>query len=254
MNELTPRSTHASHIPVIKYEPKSRSGEVLAPRGSVVVYLAASGSQQLRAIHASARGRISKDVLLKDVDRVDKDGHLISLHYGDTILADKVRVPRDGTAVRLILPFIGGDLAAGELRVQPLEGESVVEAIAVRHDPPLSTIEQAALSLLPSDLLTVHLGAALPGGVAMDNDEERRRQADEQRRAADEARQEQAMQRAEAQADAAEARAEARQQRREGQGSLLEVHLLESTIKSLSSIQTAGAMINIRRQLLGAKV
>jgi hypothetical protein len=95
-------------------------------------------------------------------------------------------------------------------------------------------------------MLSAQLGAALSGGIALNNDEERRRQAEEQRRAADEARLERAQQQAEAQAEAAEARAEARR------GGLMniDIHMLDATVKSISSIQTATAMIGIRRQLL----
>jgi len=175
----------------------------------------------------------------------------VTLTYGDQVLADEVRVPRDGQAVRLILPFTGGEIETQELLVRSAEGAGVVDAVAVRHDPPLSAVEAAALTLLPRDLLSVNLGVALPGGIAMDNDEERRRQAEEQRRAADEARQERAQQQAEAQAEAAEARAEARREAREAGGiSRMEIHMLDSTIRSISSLQTASAMLGIRRDLL----
>ena len=241
----------ASPIPMVRYEPTTMHGEVLAPRGSVVVYLAARDSAGLEAIRAVAGGRDAADALLQDVDRVDEDGYAVTLTYGDQVLADGVRVPRDGQPVRLILPFTGGEIETQELLVRSAEGAGVVDAVAVRHDPPLSAVEAAALTLLPRDLLSVNLGVALPGGIAMDNDEERRRQAEEQRRAADEARQERAQQQAEAQAEAAEARAEARREAREAGGiSRMEIHMLDSTIRSISSLQTASAMLEIRRDLL----
>lgn len=242
----------ASPIPVVRYEPTSLHGEVLAPRGSVVVYLAARDSRVLESIRAAAGGKEVAGAQLQDVDRLDEDGYAVTLTYGDQVLADQVRVPRDGQPVRLILPFTGGEIEAQELLVRSVdEGAGAVDAVAVRHDPPLSAVEAAALTLLPRDLLSVNLGAALPGGIAMDNEEERRRQAEEQRQAAEEARQERAQQQAEAQAEAAEARAEARREAREAGGiSRLEIHMLDSTIRSITSLQTASAMLGIRRDLL----
>jgi len=245
---------YTNQIPMVRYEPSSLHGEVLAPRGSVVVYLAAQGSEQLTSIRATAGGRRAAETLLEGVDRVDADGHLVSVTYADQVLAAEVPVPRDGRPVRLILPFTGGEVDAAELIVTTTEGPGVVDAVAVRHDPPLSAVEQAALTLLPRDQLSVNLGAALPGGIALDNEEERRRQEEEQRQAAEEARNERAAEQAEARAEAAEARAEQRREAREaGEGSRLDIHLLDATIKTLSSFQTANAMIEIRLDLLGGK-
>lgn len=47
---------YTNQIPMVRYEPSSLHGEVLAPRGTVVVYLAAQGSEQLSSIRATARG------------------------------------------------------------------------------------------------------------------------------------------------------------------------------------------------------
>ena len=238
--------SNTTQVPIIRYEPRSVRGEVLAPRGSIVIYLAAQGSQRLGAIRSQARGTASSEVGYKHKEGQVKDGHLVSLTFHEKVLAEKVQVPKDGEVVRLILPFIGGEIDKSALLVHELGDRGAVQAVAIRHDPPVSVVESAALSLLPRDMLSAQLGAALSGGIALNNDEERRRQAEEQRRAAEEARLERAQQQAEAQAEAAEARAEARR------GGLMniDIHVLEATVKSISSIQTATAMIGIRRQLL----
>ncbi|MBA2554599.1 MAG: hypothetical protein H0V10_13120 [Geodermatophilaceae bacterium] len=67
----------------------------------------------------------------------------------------------------------------------------------------------------------------------------------------EEARHERAAEQAEARADAAEARREAREA---GEASRLDIHLLDATIKTLSSFQTANAMIEIRLDLLGGQL
>ena len=234
---------HAHRVPVIPYEPRSLKGEVLAPRGSIVVYLAAKGSKALHEIHSlarhSAHGTAPKTTTAaKD----DKAAHHVSLSFHDKILAEKVPVPSTGEVVHLILPYAGAHFDTADLLLHAPDG---VEAIAVRHDPALTTIERAALSLLPRDLLSATIGAAI-SGAALNNEEERRRQADEQRQAQAEARAERAQQQAEAQADRAADRAE----RHQGNSGYLDIHMLETTIKSITAIQTATALIEIRRELL----
>ena len=241
--------SHSSQVPVVRYEPTSLRGEPLAPRGSVVVFLAARGSKELSAIRATASADGPAEALLAGTDAVDKDGYRVTLSYGDKTLAEEVPVPRDGRPVRLLLPFTGGEIEPGELLIRASGEGDEVEGVAVRHDPPLSAIEHAALTLLPKDMLSVNLGAALAGGVAGENDEERRRQ-EEAQRAAEEARQEQAMAQAEAQAEAAEARAEARREGGQAWESRVEIHMLDATVKSLSAFQTASSMLEIRRDLL----
>lgn len=233
-------------VPVVKYEPTSRRGEALAPRGSVVVYLAAAGSEQLTAIRDHGAGRAA-ELSMAGIDQIDPDGQPATLTYGDRVLAEGVAVPRDGRAVRLVLPYTGGELDASQLLVSSGEGEQAIDAVAVRYDPALSAVEQAALTLIPRDQLTVNLGAALAGGIALDNEEERRRQQEEQQRAAEEARMEQAMAAAEARADAAEARHDARGG---GDPSRFDVHLLDITAQTISPVQSAIAMLEIRRELL----
>jgi hypothetical protein len=249
MNDTGPTDSRCIQLPIIPYEPRTLRGEVLAPRGSIVVYLAASGSKSLGAIRARAQGAGGPEGVYKHSERHDPEGHLVSLTFHGKVLAEKVPVPRSGDVVRLILPFAGGDIDSSALLVRPEGGAEAVEAVAIRHDPPLSTIEKAALSLLPRDMLSAQIGVALPGGLALNNDEERRRQAEEQRRAQEEARAERAQQQAEAQAEAAEARHEQREAARQG-GTHFDIHLLDATVKTVSSLQTATSMIAIRRNLL----
>lgn len=241
MGDTTTGKSGATSVPVLRYEPTSRRGQALAPRGTIAVYLAAAGSGALATISETASGHKTLDVAPEGLDRADDDGYPATVTYAGRVLAQGVPVPRDGRPVRLLLPFAGGELDAGSLLVHS-DGEVAVEAVGVRHDPPLTAVEQAALTLLPSDQLTINLGVALPGGIALDNEEERRRHAEEQRQAAEEVRLEQAMQ-------AAEGRAEAAEARREGGSWGIDVHLLDGTIKELTSIQSVTAMLDIRRSL-----
>ena len=249
MSDTRPADSRCTQIPIVPYEPRTLKGEVLAPRGSIVVYLAASGSKSLGAIRTRAQGHGGPEGGYKHSERHDPEGHLVTLTFHDKVLAEKVSIPRSGDVVRLILPFAGGDIDASALVVRPEGAAGVVEAVAIRHDPALSVVEKTALSLLPRDMLSATIGAALPGGLALNNDEERRRQQEEQRQAQEEARAEKAQQQAEAQADAAEARHEQRQAERQG-GSHFDIHLLDATVKTVSSLQTATSMIAIRRNLL----
>lgn len=242
MNEAALR--HSSHVELLSYQPKSRMGEPLAPRGSVVVYLAVHDSKALRALRSAVHSHALGTGLLEGIDKTDSDGLQVTIRHGDMVLAQDVPVPRDGRAVRLIMPYTGGKFEATGIT---LEGEGV-SAFGVVHAPPLTVGERAALSLIPESMLALNLGVALAGGIAATNDEERRRQQEEQRQANQEAAAERAQQRAEAQAAAAEARAEARAERRAG-GSL-EVHLLESTLGVISPVLSASAMLEIRRSVV----
>lgn len=254
MANLKQAETSPSPVSVVRYAPGSLKGEVLAPRGSIVVYLATAGSDRLDAIRAAARGGSLKEKLLGDVDSVPRDAATkISLHYGDHLLAADVPVPGDGSPVRLILPYNGGELIAEDLVVREGDSQGRVAAVAVVHDPPVSRVEQAALLLVPRDRLHLNLGAALGGGIAGTNDEERRRQEEaRQRQEADDVRQEQQVERAQAMAEAqgerAELRAEQREERRAAGG--LDVHFLDQTVIALGPPLAAAALLDLRRDLL----
>ena len=237
-------------VNVVRYAPRSLRGEVLAPRGSVVVYLATAGSDRLDAIRAAARRGYARGQLLNEVDSVPQDSvATVSLQYGDHLLAANIPVPSDGSPVRLILPYNGGELIAEDLRVLAEDPPGRVDALAVVHDPPLSRVEQAALLLVPHDSVHLSLGAALPGGIAGINDEERRRQEEERRRAAEDARVEQQQAAAEARAEAAEARAEARAARAEA-GGRLDLHLLDRSVIAMGPSLAATELLELRRDLL----
>jgi hypothetical protein len=238
--------TSARAVNVVRYAPSSLKGEVLAPRGSIVVYLATVGSQRLDAIRAAARSGDAGDRLLGEVDQVPQDVVArVSLQYGDHLLAADVPVPSDGSPVRLILPYNGGELIAKDLLVLEKDAQRKVDAVAVVHDPPISRVEHAALMLVPRDSLHLNLGAALAGGIAGTNDEERRRQEEERRRAA----QEGAIDRAEGAGLAAEARAEDRAAERAA-GGRFGIHLLDQTIITLGPTLAAAELLELRRDIL----
>lgn len=243
---VKPKETCASPVNVVRYSPSSLKGEVLAPRGSMVVYLATAGSERLDEIRAAAKSGSARGKLYGAVDQAPQDAVAnVSLQYGDHLLAANVPVPRGGNPVRLILPYNGGELIPEDLVVVEDGPQQQVAAVAVVHDPPISRIEQAALLLVPRDLVHLNLGAALPGGIAGVNDEERRRQEEERRRAAEEARAEQAQARAEAQAEAAEARAERRRE-----GGRFDIHFLDRTVITLGPALAATQLLELRRDML----
>jgi hypothetical protein len=246
-------------VTVSRYAPPSGGGTPLAPRGSIVVYLAASGSPELARLREQAGlggsglltrllrlfrrgGGGTETIDLTSMDRADaKDSVPVSLAYAGTLLADAVPVPRDGRVVRVILPYTGAGLREDAL---VLRGENAgkVSTLALRNDPPLSRVERAALELVPEAMLGLHVGAALPGKLVGVNDEERRRQEE----AAREARMEQAMARAEAMAEAAADRAE----RQAEKGREFAVHLRDEVVAGLPPAATAAALLQIRRDSL----
>jgi hypothetical protein len=249
-------NTEAITLTVEPYAPTAARGVPLAPRGSIVVYLAASGSKSLKKLRKSAQhGKLLKSTEIEEFDRAEKKESLrVALKYAGTLLADSVPVPLDGRVVRLILPYNGGELFDGGLTLHGNDIEKSVSAVALRHDPPLTRVERAALNLVPASLRHLHLGAAIPSAIVETNDEERRRQEQERvRQEQEHARQEQNAARAEAAAEAAAARAEQRaeqreQQRREG-GAIFD-HLLATTIQTLPPAMSAAAMLELCRELL----
>lgn len=243
-------NTEAITLTVEPYAPTAARGVPVAPRGSIVVYLAASGSKSLTKLRESAqRGKPLKTTEVEEFDRAEqKESLRVALRYAGTLLADSVPVPRDGRVVRLILPYNGGELFDGGLTLHGEGIEKSVSAVALRHDPPLTRVERAALDLVPASLSHLHVGAALPGALVGNNDQERRRQEDERRRQEQEhARQEANAARAEAQAEAQAARAEARAERG---GQELFSHLFDSTIQTMSPAMSATSMLQLRRDAL----
>ena len=232
-------------LKIVRYSPASRRGDAIAPRGSVVVYLAAAGSERLAAIHQAARGGAVHGRLLAGVDEIPQRAlSKVTVSYGGKVLAAEIPVPADGSAVRLILPYNGGELVAEDLQIRADDGGERVAALAVVHAPPLSRVEEAALALVPQSALHLNLGVALPGGIAGINDEERRR-------AAEDARQEAQQAAGEARAEAAAARAEARAERAAG-GDIrqLDLHLLDQSVVAMGPALAAAEMLELRRDLL----
>jgi hypothetical protein len=233
-------------IDVRRYAPQSSKGSPLVARGSLTVFLAAAGSKQLAALGEQlAKGATGKPD--PSLDKPTRTGIRVTVTHGDVVLAQDVVIPGDGRVVRLVMPYNGGELGAAGLRFNA-SGE--IAAIAAKHVPALTPIEQAALALVPEKLRHYNLGVALPGGIALNNDEERRRQEEESRRQEQEhARQEQQAARAEAQAEAAADRAEARREAREA-GGRFDVHLREITLETMSPGLSAAAMLELRRDSL----
>jgi hypothetical protein len=252
-NSTTTPNTEALALTVESYSPTPARGVPLAPRGSVVIYLAASGSKHLRKLRESAkRGKRLKATELEQFDRAEqKDLVRVRLKYGGNVLADSVPVPLDGQVVRLILPYNGGELLDGELTLHGEGVERRVSAVGLRHNPPLTKVERAALKLVPASMSYLHLGAALPSALVGKNDEERRRQEQEhQRQEAEHARQEANLERAQAQAEAQAEAAEARAEARRGGSQDFFAHLFDVSIQSMSPAMSAAAMLELRREAL----
>ncbi len=233
-------------IEVRRYKPQTSKGTPLVARGSITLFLAAAGSKQLAALGKElAKGATGKPD--PTLDKPSKTGMRVALKHGDVVLAEDVVIPGDGRVVRLVLPYNGGELGADGLR---LSASGDVAVIAAKHEPTLSSIEKATLALVPEKLRHYNLGVALPGGIALNNDEERRKQEEErQRQEAEHARQEQRAAQAEAQAEAQADRAEARAEQREA-GGRFEIHLRDITLETLTPSLSAAAMLGLRRNTL----
>jgi hypothetical protein len=91
------------------------------------------------------------------------------VRYGGRTLATNVFIPPYAEAVWFASPYNGGKLTADELTlVEHHKEESKVgfEAVAIKHTPPLTAAERAALEKVPASQLELNLA---PNGACCDN-------------------------------------------------------------------------------------
>lgn len=177
------RPIRYSPIPVIEYHSPKTKGHVLAPSGSVMVYVTEKGSDLLPRIREAAAGKDTKIIdelygqfhdrpLMKPYAawrQLEASPVVADVRYGGRTLATNVFLPHGMKAVWFASPYNGGRLAPEELTLveHVVEGsKSAYEAVAVKCTAPLTAAERAALDKVPVEVSEVNLA---PNGACCDN-------------------------------------------------------------------------------------
>jgi hypothetical protein len=186
-HEAESRPLRYSSIPIIDYQPARPDGPVLAPPGSVMVFVGYKGAKriaQIRDVVTSGSGTDSQ--LAEELMAPHRERDLLSpfkawrlleiapvfaeIRYGGRTLAKNVFVPPDLDLVWVASPYNGGALSPGELTlVEHLKQEgspTALEGLALRFPPSLTAAEQAAIQNVPADQLELNLA---PQGACCDN-------------------------------------------------------------------------------------
>jgi len=179
-HETDSRPLRYKPIKVIDYKPSRPDGRVLAPPGSVMVYVAHRSTGLVRKIADIASSQSPADTEMAEYLYKQYEGRRLlsphrawrllqsasvfaSIRYGGSTLARNVVIPTGAEAVWVASPHNGGQLEPKELTlVEHFKEESsdALEAVALRHVAPLTPAERAALDAVPADQLELNLGAA----------------------------------------------------------------------------------------------
>ncbi|SRR6266568_7821350 len=184
--EAESRPIRHSSVRIIEYRPARVEGRVLAPAGSVMVYVGKKGSPALARIREAAEKGSGSDVRVAEELMAQYNGRKLlspyrawrlleaapvfaDIRYGGRTIAKNLFVPPGVDAVWIASPYNGGSLLPAELTlVEHLkEGtKASLEAVALRHEPPLTAAERAALKNVPESQLELNLA---PNGACCDN-------------------------------------------------------------------------------------
>ena len=181
--EAEARPIRARRLEVLDHAPRGRRAEPpLVLPGAITVFVARAGAPLLAELRAALSGEGEPDPGLLDrvagvyrqiearpqVDPAEALEVLraqpvfADLRYGGATLATGVFVPEEGEVGVLILPYNGGRLARwGFTWVEHVrEDGAALEALVVRHAPPLTRAEAAALRMAPADQAELNVGLA----------------------------------------------------------------------------------------------
>lgn len=176
-DELEERELRRSRIEIIDYLPSDPSKGVLAPPGSITVYITHAGDPLLQRVRDAASGSSDLDVQLSleirgklrgrerltyyQAYRLLRDTEsFASIRYGCRTLATNLFPPPGPRFMVLENPYNGGRLDPDELtlvehRVPGSRGS--LAALALRHTAPLTEAERAAVEQVPEDQLEMNL-------------------------------------------------------------------------------------------------
>jgi hypothetical protein len=176
-DEVEERELHHSSIEVLDYVPSDPSRGVLAPAGSVTVFVSQKGAPILQRIRAAAKEKSGLDVGLSEEIRAAFRGRervtcyrayrllkdsasFASIRYGSKTLATNILPPPGPNLVVLANPYNGGKLKPSELTLvehRVPSAKTGLEAVALRHSPPLTKAERAAVEQVPESQLEMNL-------------------------------------------------------------------------------------------------
>jgi hypothetical protein len=170
--EVEARPSRTSKIEVLDYRPSHRDEHLfLAKPGTVTLFLARRGAEVLSEIRHLVGTSSDKDRLLtarlmsqferRTVVTLEKAAALLtaqpvfaSVRYHGRTLAQSLFVPDDLDVCVVPMPYNGGHLSLDEFTLVEHylpDAADRLEAIAIRHAPPLTRAEQAALNAVPED-------------------------------------------------------------------------------------------------------
>lgn len=176
-DEMEERELHYSPIEILDYVPSDPSRGVLAPPGSVTVYVSHRRAPILRRVREATKGRSGLDTTLAaELSPIFRDRQrktyyqayrllrsaesFATIRYGSRTLATNIFPPPGLDLVVLENPYNGGKLKPSELTLVEHRvpgAEHGLEAVALRHIPPLTKAEQAALEQVPENQLEMNL-------------------------------------------------------------------------------------------------
>ncbi|WP_407561340.1 hypothetical protein [Streptomyces sp. 184] len=176
-DELEERELRKTPIEIIDYTPSDPARGLLTPPGSIMVFLDRAGAPVLDRIREAVRDGNGADVrLAQEIKELFAAREKVSyyrayrllreaesfatIRYGGRTLATHVFPSVEAGLAAIENPYNGGRLSPGELtlveHVVPGAAGGLA-AVAVRHMPPLTAAEQAAVEQVPDDQLEMNL-------------------------------------------------------------------------------------------------
>ncbi len=175
------RIPRVQSLPVVDYQPANpHDPDVLVPPGSVTLFLTRARSPIQRRLRQALDGVRGRDVeLARDlralyrrrpmvsletaVDLLKRQDVVANLHYGSTAVARNLFLPPDLDIAVVPLPYNGGRLLrTGFKLVQGCRPgtKANLEGLLVRHSPPLTPAERAAIRGIPIEAAPFNVGDA----------------------------------------------------------------------------------------------
>ncbi|MFF0292214.1 hypothetical protein ACFYST_03480 [Kitasatospora sp. NPDC004614] len=176
-DEMEERELRRSRIEIIDYVPSDPSQGVLAPPGSITVFVAHDGDPILQRVRDATSGPAGADVQLSREIRAMFEGRerssyyhayrllrasasFATIRYGAKTLATNIFPPPGPNLLVLENPFNGGRLDPGEFTLVEHHvpgAKGSLAAIALRHMPPLTEAEKAAVEQVPESQLEMNV-------------------------------------------------------------------------------------------------
>jgi len=175
------RPIRSSEIKVLDYLPSSSDPtRQLAMSGTITLFLAPVGSSTLHEIESAVTAGDGGDIQLADRFRAQSSGRtqlpleiavemvkaqsvFADVRYGGLTVASNYFVPANADYCAVVLPYNGGRLSKQgfSLIEHYLEdNDRPLQALALRHCPPLTPAEKVALVLVPATQMELTVGKA----------------------------------------------------------------------------------------------